>query len=206
MKSYIQEQVLTTIYEVFEKRNDDGILTTKPCLRKGTKVEYRTMKRPCGEDFVVDGKIDYDNKLSYGFDFNPTRTIHLSEEERVRVVEEIYRADINAMMIHTDKIGEEHEVDKERCEAKLAELLAEYNKYHIEKNGKLMSYCKLHNLDPAKTDYEELKKIVYPPATDSICTSSASKNISIFSNGHYPIPCFENHLSVASGNCGLENY
>lgn len=178
MKSYLQEKVLTRTYSVVEKRDENGIFTAKPTMIKNTDVVYRTMKRPCGADFVIEGMIG-ENKHNYSFaTWTLKHTINISETESVCVNEQIYRADMNAYMVHTDKIGEEHDIDKEKCEARLAELLAEYNKYNIEKDEKLVSYCKVHGLDPAKTDFEELKKIVYPvsdASTSSLYATSALK-------------------------------
>lgn len=195
MKSYLQEKVLTRTYSVVEKRDENGIFTAKPTMIKNTDVVYRTMKRPCGEDFVIEGMIGENKRNDLFVLCSPKHTINISETESVCVDKQIYRADMNAYMVHTDKIGEEHDIDKEKCEAKLAELLAEYNKYNIEKDEKLVSYCKVHGLDPAKTDFEELKKIVYPVSdalTSSLCATSALKNNPYSITGLNALPSFVN--------------
>lgn len=87
--------------------------------------------------------------------------INISENETVRIEEEIFRADLNEMHLHTDKIVEENDVDQETLLILRGQIKA-FNKMMIESNSKLMAYCDLHKLSYEDTDCIELFKIVFP--------------------------------------------
>ena len=113
-----------------------------------------------------------DNRVGY---------INLSENVVVGVTESITRVDLGAYVLRTDKILSEDILLKEECEEILICQIAAFNKMMIESNEKLLSYCKLHKLDPSNTDANELFKLVYP-------------------NGHYTI---EDGKLIESGNMYL---
>lgn len=162
IKSYIQGKIITNTYTVVEKRDTEtGKLTEKPRLEKKSSFEYSTLTKRDGTDFVVDGEIGFNDTFGIYW-FTPTRKINLNEDEAVAVEEKIYRADMNAYMIHTDKVIEETDEGYLECKETLNNLLREYNKMKIEESEELAAYCKVHNLDPASTDYDELVKIVSP--------------------------------------------
>ena len=76
--------------------------------------------------------------------------------------EKIYRADLHAYMVHTDKVIEEKDDEYNKyTERNYKDLMHEYNAQIIDGDEKLKAYCAVHKLDPAETDCDELKKIVY---------------------------------------------
>ena len=160
IKSYIQGRYVENVWEVQCDRDEKtGKITKKPRILFDAHFKYETLKDECGEDFIVNGEIGINSTYTI-FNLGVQSKINLSEDEEVAVVRKIYRADLHAYMVYTDKVLSEKDVDKEEAEFKYNKLLAEYNKTMIEGDEELLSYCKVHHLKPEETDYDELVKIV----------------------------------------------
>lgn len=160
IKSYIQGRHVENVWEARCERDEKtGKLTKKPHIHCDMQYKYETLKRPTGEEFIVDGEIGYNVTHSF-FSLGALNRINLSEDEEVAVVRKIYRADLHAYMVHTDKMLSERDVNKGVAEFEYNQLLREYNKMMIEADEELLSYCKVHKLVPADTDYDELRKVV----------------------------------------------
>lgn len=91
---------------------------------------------------------------------NPHKRINVGDEE-VDVQKEVFYADLNEWKQFVDKVVSNVDYYKEEVELDYADLIAQYNEQMINEDEKLKAYCKLHHLDPARTDVDELKKIVY---------------------------------------------
>lgn len=159
--SYIQGRHVEHVYSVkYERDEKTGKLVEKPKLDVTDRFKYETLKREDNlEDFIVYGEIGSNTShkvwLIYGYP-----SINISEDETVDVVEKIYRADLNAYMIHTDKVMSEKDVDKEESDALFEKIMREYNEVNISEDDELSTYCKVHKLVPSETDYDELRSIV----------------------------------------------
>ena len=92
------------------------------------------------------------------FDINTY--ISISENEKVAVSKEVFRADLGEWFQYVDKVLEEKDVNLTKCEKELKKELAAYNKQMIEDDEKAKAYCDIHKLDYAETDYDELRKII----------------------------------------------
>ncbi len=108
----------------------------------------------------VDGIIKYNRDCQNIWSLYITPTINLGEKETVAIMEEIFRADLNAIVLHTDKILSNTEVNKEESEKQLAELIKEYNKQEIESDEQMMAYCRINGLKPEDVDVDELRKVL----------------------------------------------
>lgn len=141
-----------------ENNCDKLVFTAKPTIIKESNlVEWVKLHS-------FDGEPRYNNYVANigwigGYNYN---RINLSEDETVEIEEEIFRADLNELHLHTDKIVEENDYDKEYQEAGYNTLIGEFNKQMIESNDKLKSYCEVHKLNPEETDCIELFNIVFP--------------------------------------------
>ena len=137
-------------------KGDDGdfktIYTDKPTLTRETKV------KEWSELCSFDGEPRYNSNRSF-FMYN---NINISADETVMIEEEIFRADLNEMHLHTNKIIEEVDIDKEDALCILEGQIKAFNKMMIESNNRLMTYCNLHKLSYEDTDCIELFKLVFP--------------------------------------------
>ena len=167
--SYIQGKCITHRYEVKEDRDcETGKLKSRPKLITHDDVVWKTLEKEDGNEFVVDGDIGVsstrirngNNRILNFIDISTC--INLSETEEVVVEEKIYRADLHAYMVHTDKVIEEKDYEYNKyTERNYKDLMREYNTQVISGDEKLKAYCAVHKLDPAETDCDELKKVVY---------------------------------------------
>lgn len=96
-------------------------------------------------------------------------------DEKVAVIKETFYADRGEWQQLVDKIVENTDYGKEVAEAEYAEDICEYNQQMIGEDERMKAYCELHHLDPAETDADELRKIVYANITIPSYTIS-SKN------------------------------
>ena len=78
------------------------------------------------------------------------------------IEEEIFRADLNEMHLHTNKVVEEKDINKEDALSILEGQIKAFNKMMIESNNRLIVYCDLHKLSYEDTDCIELFKLVFP--------------------------------------------
>ena len=167
--SYIQGKCITHRCEIKEERDcETGKFKSRPKLITHDDVVWKTLEKEDGNEFVVDGDIgvsskrirDNNNRIWNVIDIS-TR-INLSETEEVVVEEKIYRADLHAYMVHTDKVIEEKDYEYNKyTERNYKDAMREYNAQMIEADEKLKAYCAVHKLDTEETDYDELKKVVY---------------------------------------------
>lgn len=159
IKSYIQGKHITHKYTIKENRdNDTDKFKCKPELTTKDEIAWADL-------LVVDGEIGQTSRNTSHtglWTFDMSYRINISETEEVHVEEKIYRADLHAYMVHTDKvITEVDAAGSEDIKHRYNVLVSEYNMQMIAADKKLEAYCGVHNLNPATTDYDELKKIVY---------------------------------------------
>lgn len=166
MKTKLFGKKIENIYEVDHKwkqiEDNDGemktVYTDKPIITKTPKV------KSWSELCVYEGEPRYNSKtVSVGFfGWTSNNTVNISEDECVAIEEEIFRADLNEMHLHTDKVVETVDVDKEDALSIYEGQIKAFNKMMIESNNKLMTYCDLHKLTYEDTDCIELFKLVFP--------------------------------------------
>ena len=167
--SYIQGKCITHRYEVKEERDcETGKLKSRPQLITHDDIVWKTLEREDGKEFVVDGDIGVSSPRTSVYRsgwvsvMDTAHHINLSETEEAVVEEKIYRADLHAYMVHTDKVIEEKEDEYNKyTKRNYKDLMCEYNAQMIEADEKLKAYCAVHKLEPKETDYDELKKVVY---------------------------------------------
>ena len=161
MKTRLFGKKIENIYDVDHKqkeiKDENGdfktVYTGKPTITKETKV------KEWSELCSYDGEPRYNLNL---FDFYGYKKCNISEDEMVSIEDEIFRADLNEMHLHTNKIVEERDVDKEDAMSILDGQIKAFNKMMIESNDRLMTYCDLHKLSYEDTDCIELFKLVFP--------------------------------------------
>lgn len=167
MKTVLFGKKIQNIYEVDHKwkeiKADKGevktVYTGKPEVTKKQKIQKWT--ELCS--YKGEPRYNLNHSLSnaiVGWVSYPT--VNISENESVIIEDEIFRADLNEIHLHTNKITEEIDVNKEDSLSICAEQIKAFNKMMIESNDKLMSYCDLHKLSYEDTDCIELFKLVFP--------------------------------------------
>lgn len=135
-----------------ENGEDKTVYTDKPTLTRESKV------REWIELCSYKGEPKYNSTRMY-YMYN---TLNISEEEILMIEEEIFRADLNEMHLHTNKVVETIEVNKEDMVDTCKCQIKAFNKMMIESNNRLMAYCDLHKLVYEDTDAIELFKLVFP--------------------------------------------
>lgn len=93
-------------------------------------------------------------------DANRNPKINIGDEE-IDVIKETFYADLGEWQQLIDKVVENTDHNKESAGAEYAEAICEYNEQTINEDERMKAYCELHHLDPAETDVDELRKIVY---------------------------------------------
>lgn len=162
MKTILFGKVMQNIYELNYKqkeiKDDKGeaktVYTGKPEVTKKQKIQEWT------ELCSYKGEPKYNSRAVNVF--FARHTVNISENESVIIENEIFRADLNEMHLHTDKVIEEIDINKEESLSICAEHIKAFNKMMIESNDKLMSYCDLHKLSYEDTDCIELFKLIFP--------------------------------------------
>lgn len=151
------ENVYDVVCDMKQVEDDDGkmksVYIKKPRINKTRKV------REWSELCSYEGEPRYNSGISTVFGYP---NINISENETVKIEDEIFRADLNEMHLHTNKIVEEKDVDKEDALSILDGKIKAFNKMMIESNDKLRAYCDLHKLSYEDTDCIELFKLVFP--------------------------------------------
>ena len=163
MKTRLFGKKIENIYDVDHKqkeiKDENGdfktVYTGKPTITKETKV------KEWSELCSYDGEPRYNLNL-FDYNFYGYKKCNISEDEMVSIEDEIFRADLNEMHLHTNKIVEERDVDKEDAMSILDGQIKAFNKMMIESNDRLMTYCDLHKLSYEDTDFIELFKLVFP--------------------------------------------
>ena len=138
--------------------NEDGCTEEVPKGKPSLSKEV--VKVADVEITSFEGKPYYNSGFSFWDVYG--HKINISEDEEVLIEQEVFRADLGELHIFTDKVVEEIETNKEEAEGELNRATCRFNQTLIHSNEKLISYCNLHNLDPANTDCLELFKLVYP--------------------------------------------
>ena len=160
MKTRVFGKKIENVYEVDHKwkqiEDNDGemktVYTSKPEINRIRKV------KEWFELCSYEGEPRYNSHTGWALYNN----INISENETVAIEEEIFRADLNEMHLHTNKVVEEKDINKEDALSILEAQIKAFNKMMIESNNKLMSYCDLHKLSYEDTDCIELFKLVFP--------------------------------------------
>lgn len=104
----------------------------------------------------IDGEIKF-NSISFYYDFH--LCINISENETVAIEEEIHRADINKVMVHTNKVVREKEINKAEAENEFKKVMTEYNHTVIDNDSKMKAYCNVNKIDIDTVDIDDLEKI-----------------------------------------------
>ncbi len=177
MKTVIQGKEIETTYSVVAFRNKDGVLIRKPFIHDESKVvKWTNLFDP------IDGKIEYNN-IHNNDQFQYRKSVNISEDEEVLIEGQIYRADINSLMIHTDKIISEKEIHKTKAEEELKTVMTEYNHLIIDNNPKMKAYCNSNkididtvNIDDIETLFEEKDciKVAYSSSADALSALSTA--------------------------------
>ena len=166
MKTKVFGKKIENVYEVDHKcktvedinGESKTVYTDKPTITKIPKVKNWV------ELCSYEGKPMYNSKtVNTGFWLViPSKTVNISEDECVAIEEEIFRADLNEMHLHTDKVVETIDTEKADALSIYEGHIKAFNKMMIESNNKLMAYCDLHKLPYEDTDAIELFKLVFP--------------------------------------------
>lgn len=195
IQSYIQGRHVENVWEARCERDEKtGKLTKKPYIHCDQQYKYETLKHPSGEEFIVDGEIGTHSTYAM-LGLGVWKKINLSEEEEVTVISQLYRADLHAYMVRTNKVLSEKDVNKGVAEYEYNQLLREYNKMMIEADEELLSYCKVHKLVPADTDYEELRRVV--PSKNLKTVSCYDGAIGYCDTGITHLDCIESSIDSA---------
>lgn len=155
-------KVIENIYEVDDKlvkikdsnEKEKYVYKDKPILTKISKV--KSWSELCS----YEGEPRYNSSLHASMSMYST--LNISENETVRAEEKIFRADLNEVHLHTDKVVDTIDVNKEREEKYLEVCVKAFNKMMIESNSKLKDYCDIHGLSYEDTDCIKLFNIVFP--------------------------------------------
>ena len=162
MKTKVFGQKIKYTYSVDNKRKEitdsNGELKVvydgRPELKKESNVEWSEI---C--EFEGEPRYNLDSEV-FSF-YDQYHKINISESEKVYITEEIFRADLNELHLHTDKILAETDLNKKDAEVILENELKSFNKEMIEADEKMKSYCTLHKLNPEETDCIGLFKLLY---------------------------------------------
>jgi hypothetical protein len=112
---------------------------------------------------VFEGQPFYNTNIeSSHFYYGGFNRINISEDEEVKVEEQIFRADLNELHLRTDKVSSIEVLNEEEANEWLQGKVKEFNQAMINSNQKLKEYCSVHKLSPEDTDCYELFTIVYP--------------------------------------------
>lgn len=163
MKTKVLGKIIENIYSVNRNqtqiKDTDGnfkdVYTGKPTITKETMV--KEWSELCSFEGAPRYNLRYDGYVTVA-----GKPMNISEKETVYIDKEIFRADLNELHLHTNKIVEERDVDKEDALSILAGQIKAFNKMMIESNDRLKTYCDLHKLSYEDTDCIELFKLVFP--------------------------------------------
>jgi len=156
MQTTIQGKEIETTYSVKVLRDDNGKIKSKPELVKEEKIVKWTNLFP-----AIDGEVKYNSTSSTSwFSWGNEKKINISEDEEVEIVGQVFRADINTLYLHSDKVIIETPINKDESEIKFNKAMAEYNRTVIENNNKMSAYCKLNNLDVETVNIDDLEKVL----------------------------------------------
>jgi len=121
--------------------------SSRPKIKK--EVVYHNPEEIC----------QYEGDPQSDFDFNIGHNIFINGEQ-IGVEKKEFHADLCEWRQFVDKVVKNIDHNKEAVEEDYEHLIKKYNAYVINGDEKLLSYCKLHNLNIEDTDADELKKVV----------------------------------------------
>ena len=158
MRTVILGKIVNNVYyindykkKIIDKSGEEKIVfTAKPRIRN--RQEVKEWREICS----YKGQPRY-NSNSYG----SKKCLNISETETVTIDNEIFRADLNEMHLHANKVLEEIDVNKEALEMEFDALIKDFNSTMIDSNDKLKAYCDVHKLSYEDTDCIELFAIVF---------------------------------------------
>jgi len=133
MKYVVQGQNINSVYKVSVKRNDEGKVCEMPKFQPNTNVEWENCL-----SFECD-HLEYNNYYTSGFPIN------ISENEEVKILGQIFRADEQTTYLRTNKVLSETE-DKETNYIEYQEAVNEYIEYVFEKYPEVKEHCKIYNI------------------------------------------------------------
>lgn len=187
-----QEVEIINTLEVYDSKDK---LRCKPRIITETKVtttpeilsfEATSFEHNSG------GETSYWNEDGVDRDEYGNPTFNINEKETVSELNRVFRADIPAVMIYTNKITKETHTyrvkvndslldcyientpfvsegwDEVSFEKYKDEKFRQWNKQHIEKDARLNNYCELHKLDKETVDIELLRKTVFGNAKNNM--------------------------------------
>lgn len=166
MKTKVFGKKIENTYEVDHKwksiKDENGenktVYTDRPTITRVPKVKNWV------ELCSYEGEPKYNSKtVNVGFfGWTSNKTVNISEDDCVAIEEEIFRADLNEMHLHGDKVVETIDTEKEDALSIYEGQIKAFNKMMIKSNNKLMAYCDLHKLVYEDTDCIDLFKLVFP--------------------------------------------
>jgi hypothetical protein len=163
-----------TISRSFQKHDNIQIIIVDGELEK----EYFTAKPTLEtiEDTIGWAEIcsfegyPFFNRAVYNSYYNYTdpNRFNISEDEEVKVEEQIFRADLNELHLRTNKIVNTIVKGQAAAQDWLDNELKHFNRTMILSNEKLKQYCDIHELSYENTDCYELFELVYPTSKPEI--------------------------------------
>jgi hypothetical protein len=160
MHTVILGKMIKNIYNVnFNWDAQNKYYTDKPTIEKNTII--RGWKEICR----YEGEPRYNSKTATSdkwWDLTSYHKLNISTKEEVVIEEEIFRADLNEMHLHTNKVIEAIDVSKEEAEGICYEQIKLFNEAMIKSNKIMKRYCNLHKLSYEDTDCIELFKFLFP--------------------------------------------
>lgn len=170
------ENVYSVDYKWKEIKDENGDKKTVYTGKPEIKIEKKV--KEWSELCSYEGEPRYNSRTG----FSLCNYINISENEKVAIEGEIFRADLNEMHLHTNKVVEEKDINKEVALSILEAQIRAFNKMMIESNNRLIAYCDLHKLSYEDTDCVELFKLVYPGSQyvieDGVMKESSVKTVS----------------------------
>lgn len=187
MRTVVFGKKIETVYSVDYKweQIDDAELGVKTVYTGKPEIKTEKKLKEWCELCNYEGEPRYNSNKSWWMNtngFGLSKQMNISENETVNIEEEIFRADLHEMHLHTDKIIEETDVNKEESYDMLESQIKEFNRMMISSNDRLKSYCDLHKLAYEETDCIELFKLIYPGKQyvieDGVMKESCTKTFS----------------------------
>lgn len=162
MKTIIQGRNIEITYFISKGKNG------RPYIDEKTEIVS------WADILTIDGTIGYNSSLY--------KCINLNEKEEVMVDREIFRADLNAMVVRIRKNLSVKEIDHDKTKIEFDFLLKKYNKDNIESDEQLSLWCKLNNKNAEEIDADELKKLIKKESVTSMSYTDLIETINKINN------------------------
>jgi predicted PP-loop superfamily ATPase len=183
IKNTIMGMKTINTYSAVSNKNDKGIFTMRPSIKKDRKTEWIEILNFEGSRININNS---DNSYR----------INISEDKEVYINKTVFRADKNEVYLYSTEEVEVIELNKEEAEAALMTFLRAYNKQEIERDNNLMTYCRVHKLDVESTDVTDLRAIVKNKSGSDTCTSTLTSYPFSATNAYITYDGSNNTLSV----------